>query len=82
MRTVDGVVLAALLLSPWPVLADASDEPTRAGRLKFREGPPCMCNDGLGEQAIREAEQRRKRDPQQRDMFSPASSQENKTEGE
>ncbi len=38
-----------------------SPPPTqRRGRLRFRDGPVCMCSDGMSEEDIRRAERERR----------------------
>jgi hypothetical protein len=78
MRPVEAVLIAALALVP---LASSAQSAGTGGdtppRLKFRVGPPCMCNDGLDEQAIREAERRRQWNRHKQDVPRPESSEEN-----
>jgi hypothetical protein len=81
MRIVEGTLLTALLFSVPPVFAQA-DRPANEPRLKFRSGPPCMCNDGLGERAIREAEQRNKQHEWARARPAPKLPQPETTRGE
>jgi len=81
MRTVEGVLIAVLLMASWPASARPGDEPARESRLKFRNGPACMCNDGLDEKAIRAAEHRRAWTLPPGDKSRPSSS-DDKTKGE
>jgi hypothetical protein len=81
MRIVDGTLLTVLALTATSVLAQ-SGEPVRDGRLKFRSGPPCMCNDGLSERAIREAERRNQQKQQERVDPGPKSQQRETSKGE
>lgn len=81
MRIVEGTVLTVLLLST-PLAFAQADRPANEPRLKFRSGPLCMCNGGLDERAIREAEQRSKQNEWERATPAPKSSQRETTKGE
>ncbi|MGE0080603.1 MAG: hypothetical protein AB7U81_04845 [Thiohalomonadaceae bacterium] len=72
--------LSVLLLSAW-VQQVAAEQPERSPRLKFRAGPACMCNGGLDEKAIRNAERQHKWSIA-REKREPAPSQENNTKGD
>lgn len=49
--------LLGVLLLAWTLHGSAEEQPQRSPRLKFRDGPPCMCHTGLDEKAIRDAEE-------------------------
>ena len=57
MRTL--ILVSVLSLTASPIMAAEADKPTAGGRLKFKQGPVCMCSTGLSEQDIRAAEQKR-----------------------
>lgn len=57
MRTL--ILISVLSLTANPMMATEADKPATGGRLKFKQGPVCMCSTGLSEKEIRAAEQKR-----------------------
>ena len=39
---------------------NATEAPQRRGRLRFRDGPVCMCSQGMSEEDIQRAERERR----------------------
>jgi hypothetical protein len=67
-----GILALLLVLSPAAMADSASGEngsraaeatipaPVKRGRLRFRDGPVCMCSQGMSEEDIQRAEQARR----------------------
>lgn len=52
------ILISALALAASPLMAVSADKPV-TGRLKYKQGPLCMCDKGLSEKDIRDAEKKR-----------------------